>query len=138
MEGNVIPVQPLSLSNIFQTFPDIEKNSHMKPLLKLIKIPFYLSAVTRLLSQIGETIFDYMVKTRIKRVGLEAELIQIIIHGHDANAISIRRLAWQQLAVKMLQTPSNCGIGAVVPNITDGLKLLQNEGIVIKQYNRYP
>ena len=74
------------------------------------------------------------VKTRIKRVGLAAELIQIIIHGHDANAISIRRLAWQQLAVKMLQAPSNCGIGAVVPNITDGLKLLEHEGIVIQQY----
>lgn len=126
INGVEILIKPLSPQKIIQDFPELIKFLKIAAISKILTIPFYLSAITRLSDR---SKIENFLGAHDKR--FEGDLIRLVVEGENQKTKKSRLIAWRMLVLKQLENPNIQGVEQ--QSNTEGFKSLIDSNIIFQK-----
>ena len=130
----VINVELLQVDDVLHYFPELKPYQTIRPLINLAQKPFYLNTILQILTRLGNKSLDGI--KNLSDIELQAKLIKIALKGSNKNLIKRRKLAMIQFVSAITEPRKSSEPKSKLSNILD-LKLLQQDGFVVKQNDNY-
>lgn len=133
-KSQVIMLGPLPANQVVKYFTELIAYKNIESLIKLASFPFYLTVIMQFIKQENSEKMHDMMKSKID---LDRQLMQWLVHGQRRDEVSTRRLAWQQLSVKIASISNGLSSSFKLPSTLLGIGLLVSDRILLEENGLY-